>query len=87
MVVLPGSSKWGFCCSCAARAVVNQVTAAVEDKPGPATRRHARRHQRPARCDTQLEHRHRTVDVGVEVLDIRVGYLTSNFIAQFDEVL
>ena len=38
MVALLGSVEGGFCRSSAARAVVNQVTAAVEDKPGPATR-------------------------------------------------
>ncbi len=38
VVALLGSIKGGFCRSSAAREVVNQVTAAVEDKPGPATR-------------------------------------------------
>ena len=36
VVALLGSIKGGFRRSCAARAVVNQVAAAVEDKPGPA---------------------------------------------------
>ncbi len=50
VVALLSSVEGGFRRSSAARAVVNQVTAAVEDKPGPATRRH----QRPARCDTEI---------------------------------
>ena len=83
VVALLSSVKGGFCRRSAARAVINQVTAAVEDKPGPATRRH----QRPTRSDTELEHRRRADDRGVEVLDVRVGFLTSNVIAQFDEVL
>ena len=37
VVALLGSIKGGFRRSCAARAVVNQVAAAVEDKPGPAS--------------------------------------------------
>ena len=36
VVALLGSANGGFRRSSAARAVVNQVTAAVEDKPGPA---------------------------------------------------
>jgi hypothetical protein len=50
VVALLGSAKGGFRDSSAARAVVNQVTAAVEDEPSPTTRRH----QRPTRCDTEL---------------------------------
>ena len=46
MVALLDSAKGGFRCSSAARAVVNQVTAAVEDKPGPATRRHLEEYAR-----------------------------------------
>ncbi len=38
MAALLGSAKGGLCRSSAARAVVNQVTAAVEEKPGPAQR-------------------------------------------------
>ena len=83
VVALLGSVKRGFCRSSAVRAIVDQVTAAVEDKPGPTTRRH----QRPAGCDTQLEHRRRAVDRGVEVLDVRIGFLPGNVIAQLDEVL
>ena len=48
----------GLCGSSAVRAIVDQVAAAVEDKPRPATRRH----QRPTGRDTYLEHRHRPVD-------------------------
>ena len=37
VVALLGSVKRGFCRSSAVWAIVNQVTAAVENKPGPAT--------------------------------------------------
>ena len=38
VVVLLGPVKGGFCRSSAARAVVNRVTAAVEDSPSPYSR-------------------------------------------------
>jgi hypothetical protein len=49
VVALLGSVKGGFCRSSATWAIVNQIMA-VEDKPGPATRRH----QPPARCGAQI---------------------------------
>ncbi len=51
VLALLGSIKGSFCCSSAARAIVDHVAAAVEDKLGPSTRLH----KRSAGCGTQLE--------------------------------
>ncbi len=48
VVALLGFIQRGPCCSSAVRAIVDQVAAAIKDKPGPATRRH----QRPTGRDT-----------------------------------
>jgi hypothetical protein len=48
VVALLGCIQGGFCCSSAVREIIDQVVAAVEDKPGPTTFHH----QRPAGCDT-----------------------------------
>ncbi len=42
VVALLGSVQRGLCGSSTVGAIVDQVTAAVEDKPRPATRRHQR---------------------------------------------
>jgi hypothetical protein len=48
VVALLGSIQRGLCCSSAVRAIVDQVAAAIKDKPGTATRRD----QRPTGRDT-----------------------------------
>ncbi len=48
VLALLGSVQRGLCCISAVRAIVDQVAAAIKDKPDPATRRH----QRPTGRDT-----------------------------------
>ena len=42
VAALLGYIQRGLCCSSAVWAVVDQVAAAIKDKPDPATRRHQR---------------------------------------------